>query len=120
MDAVKPPLVDCHLQYAHFYLMFTDDVAIKTGGSRSTPHVSSIMVIIGSATPVEQTSAHVTDSSSLLVFSRGWGLNDLPLRAWDEHCFIVRVLRAQKIIRPHPFRYSGGGTLLGIGPSPCH
>ena len=31
MDAVKSPLVDCHLQYAHFYPMLTDNVVAKAG-----------------------------------------------------------------------------------------
>jgi hypothetical protein len=34
---------------------------------------------------------------------QGWGLIDLPLRASNEHILIVRVPRAQEIIRLHPF-----------------
>ena len=33
---------------------------------------------------------------------QGWGLIDLPLRASNEHILIVRVPRAQEIIRLHP------------------
>ena len=47
---------------------------------------------------------HISSDPSQLAryFIRGWGLNDLPLRASDEHILIVRVPRAQKIIRLHP------------------
>jgi len=38
---------------------------------------------------------------------RGWGLIDLPLRASNEGLPRPHVARAQKIIRLHPFFYSG-------------
>ena len=44
---------------------------------------------------------------SSLVFSQGWGLIDLPLRASNEGLLRPRVARAQKIIRLHPLRCSG-------------
>jgi len=40
---------------------------------------------------------------SLLVVFQGWGLIDLPLRASNEGLLRLRVARAQKIIRLHPF-----------------
>ncbi len=43
---------------------------------------------------------------SSLVVPQGWGLIDLPLRAFNEGSPRPRVARAQKIIRLHPFLYS--------------
>ena len=59
-------------------------------------------------------SAPFPSSQAHSVSLQGWGLIDLPLRAWYEHSFIVRVLRAQKIIRPHPFLCSVGAGLSWV------
>ena len=65
---------------------------------------------------------------SSLVLSQGWGLIDLPLRAFNEGSPRPRVARAQKIIRLHPasvgahgkeHSVAGTGRLLGKGWKRC-
>ncbi len=67
-----------------------------------SPYLKEEWYRLPSTARIEQPSPIKCSLQACSLSLKGWGLNDLPLRASDEHILIVRVPRAQKIIRLHP------------------
>ena len=81
----------------------------STGDHQACPLIllPSLLVTLfkgwpGSVPTCARRTTNIMVPPSSLVPSQGWGLIDLPLRAFNEGSPRPRVARAQKIIRLHP------------------